>query len=362
MDYYPEPESEDETWGARGESSTSWLERSTLPRAVAARSFLNGNIAKLPAPARGKMVSNLQDRWPSAFFELIVGRTLQLLGASIEVEPESQTGPKVDFVAHFDDVVVNVEATVSSVTSDAGNLAKIHAPLLEIIERQVPDGWGVGVWSLPNIGLNESRRSFREAVARSMETVRNAPKNEVELFEELPQGELQLRFRPDPPAGIKLLHEAPLAVWNKSEEQIRKSVERKKRQVRAFDGARLVAIHANGLLGKWEDFEFALFGRSVMVLDERRRNSETRFDPDGVFATNRQEAPVVDGVLAYLDVGFRDFPEPVLFRHPRSERALPEPLLQLEQRILSPERDGILTLPSKRSGFLAPLGFVAGQI
>lgn len=159
-----------------------------------------------------------------------------------------------------------------------------------------------------------------------------------------------------------LIHEAPLAVWNNSEAKIRKSVGRKKRQVRAYEGAKIVAIHANGLLAKWEDFELALLGRPVTVMDKERRHDETRFDPDGVLAATRQEAPVVDGVLAYLEVGFREFPEPVLFRHPRSEQKLPEALMQLEQRLLSSSRDEILTLPSQNSGFLAPLGFVADHI
>ena len=48
----------------------------------------------------------------SALFELVVARTLHTLEASVTCEPENPAdGTKIDFVAHFTDGEVGVEAT-----------------------------------------------------------------------------------------------------------------------------------------------------------------------------------------------------------------------------------------------------------
>lgn len=293
---------------------------------------------------------------------MIVARTLQLLGASIEIEPESLSGPRIDFAARFDGSEVNVEATVPRMGRAAGHIAHDHAPLLDIVENLVPEGWGVGVCDLPQLGPNDSRKQFREAVKRAMDTINASERNQVELAEVLDQGELRLRFFPDPPGGAKLVHEAPLAYWDDSEERIRSAVLGKKRQAKAFQGPSLVAVNANGLTSNWEHFDLALYGHSVMVLDVNRAQTATRFVADGLFAERRPEPPVIDGVLAFLRVGFRDFDEPILYRHPRSQHLLPQALLHLEQRTLSLDYDRIISTPSQRRGFLSALGFIPDTI
>ena len=55
------------------------------PPAIAARHFLNDNVRELPPEHRAAVCRALHGRWPSAFFELIVGRTLWALGAAVEV-------------------------------------------------------------------------------------------------------------------------------------------------------------------------------------------------------------------------------------------------------------------------------------
>ncbi len=79
--WFLEPTHSDNTWAANGESIFQWLHRSTLPRARAARQFLNYNISQLPETWRERLYHDLKHRWPSAFFELIVARTLQAIGA-----------------------------------------------------------------------------------------------------------------------------------------------------------------------------------------------------------------------------------------------------------------------------------------
>jgi hypothetical protein len=76
--WFSEPSQADESWGRRGESVTSWVERATLSRARATRRFLNENLAVVPNEQQAALYRALHDRWPSAFFELIVARTLQV--------------------------------------------------------------------------------------------------------------------------------------------------------------------------------------------------------------------------------------------------------------------------------------------
>jgi hypothetical protein len=84
--WFPEPSAVDDSWRQRREEISDWLSRSTLPRAKGIRRFLNENISQLPAQARSNLFNALHHRFKSAFFELIVARTLQILGATIAVE------------------------------------------------------------------------------------------------------------------------------------------------------------------------------------------------------------------------------------------------------------------------------------
>lgn len=361
MTLIPEPSVSDETWGRRGEQPLAWLSRSTLPRAVAARAFLNRNLAHLHEADQPKILSALRTRWQPAFFELIVARTLQLLGASISIEPESQAGPRIDFRACFDDATVNVEAVCPMTDSQAVDVVKARNPLLDMIESCVPDGWGVGVSCLPTLGFNDSKKPFKRVIKKMLEEM-HLRSDAVDLIEELPQGRIHLRLWPNPPDGVKILHEAPIDAWDDTESRIRAALQGKKRQARAAVAPTLVAIHVAGLLGDFEDFDLALYGRRVMILDQHRMHVATRFDPDGLFAARRPEPPAIDGVLAFLRVGFRSFAEPVLYHHPRSSAVLPEPLLALERRMPGSDYNEINSMPSRNEGFLAPLGFVPESV
>lgn len=337
MEWFLEPRVRDDSWGHRGEPPFSWLTRSTLPRASAAREFLNRNLAQLPEQSQPQVFAALRNRWQSAFFELIVARTLQLLGASITVEPPSAKGTRIDFVARFPDGILNVEAVSPLVDGAAGKTVQERSPLLDIIERLVPNGWGVGVVELPTIGPNESKRIFREAVEQLFDSV--PPQREVvDLIKEVPQGRLHIRLWTDPPGGSQIVFEPPITSWNNTEERIRLAIKRKKHQARATEeGASVVAIHAGGISSKFEDFDLALFGRSVMVLNHSRIVTGHRLKPDGVFAARRREPPVLSGVLAFIRVGFRTFPDPIFYPHPRSTEVLPTALDGLQQRVFMPD-------------------------
>lgn len=112
--WFPEPLEADNTFARHGEGAYSGLNRSTTERAAACRQFLNENMAKLPKDWQPKLYKDLRDKdWFDTFFEFIVARTLQILGATIKVEvPIEQTKKNPDFLAQFPDGTTIVEATV----------------------------------------------------------------------------------------------------------------------------------------------------------------------------------------------------------------------------------------------------------
>lgn len=67
------------------------------------------------------------------------------------------------------------------------------------------------------------------------------------------------------------------------------------------------------------------------------------------------------GVLAFVRVGFRAFPDPVLYLHPRFDGVLPELLMALEGRSLAEDRAGMVRLQARVEGILAGLGLVPGD-
>ena len=166
--WFPEPPRADDSWGRHGEALTSWAERSTLPRARATRRFLNENLLALPKEQQPGLYRALHDRWPSAFFELIAARTLQVLGASIEIEPGGAEDIRIDLVASFPDSTVGVEAVAPAFNVEVGEQVKQRNPLLDIIESLAPPDLWFLVESLPELGPSDSKKPFKKAVERRL--------------------------------------------------------------------------------------------------------------------------------------------------------------------------------------------------
>ena len=156
-----EPTLADSTPARRDESTLGWLARSTHLRAQAAREFLRFNLAQLPASWRARLCCELETRWDSAMFELVVARTLQALGAELEVEQPTASGSRPDFLARFATGTAIVEATTPKFRQlDTATLRR-NVPLEKIIEELAPPGWTIAVEELPDIGPADSKREFR---------------------------------------------------------------------------------------------------------------------------------------------------------------------------------------------------------
>jgi hypothetical protein len=162
--WFPEPVKKDDTYAQRLESTPSWLARSTLDLARECRSFLNRNLSALPEDCQRGIGSRLKTdiHYRSAFFELVVARTLQTLGESIICEPENPIdGTRIDFMARFPDYEVGIEATSPLFDRQVGATTKNFAPLTNIIEELTPRGWAVSVVSLPDLGPSDSKRGVQ---------------------------------------------------------------------------------------------------------------------------------------------------------------------------------------------------------
>ncbi len=329
--FFSEPKYADEVPSDRGESTLDWLGRCTNWKAKECRRFLNESLNELPSESVTSFFQNAGHRWRSCFFELVVARTLQKLGATISVELPNQEGRRPDFKAEFSDDSIIVEAISPVFNATVGEETKRQKPLLEIVEAMVPAGWKCGVWELPNIGLQDSKREFKAALGSAFSDLPDGD-GPFDICAEVSNGEIRLLLvRGERKSKLSII-EPIQAVFNNSEERIKYALTTKKRQVRASKEPVLLAIDAPDLFCDFEDFDYALFGRTFEQVDHHGRTLETGFDPDGIFAIPRKEEPTYAGVLAFIGVGFLKCPNPVLYKHPRFSGTLPNSLNVLETR------------------------------
>jgi len=362
--WFPEPSCADYAAAYRGEPTTDWLKRSTHLRAEAARRFLNENLSALPQEHRATLYRMLHERWHSAFFELIVGRTLQVLGATIEVEPGGASDTRVDFVARFPDAIVAAEAVSPIFGPEVGETAKRRNALLDIVESESPPDVWVMVSSLPDLGPQDSKKRFRSTVRRLLAEAEDVTTAPVDVTEELSEGMIHLTLvkkGAGATAGRSVGIEPALTTWDDTEQRVRRAIARKRRQGRQADIPALVAVHATGIASSYEEVDMALFGREVATVGPDGHLLGTRFEADGVFAGGSGE-PTWAAALVFLNVGFLGGPDPILYLHPRFEGRLPEALGALERGTYDTELDAIVIEEPSSTGILGALRFVSQDI
>lgn len=365
--WFPEPEIKDNTYAERSESTWDWLRRATVQRAKESRRFLNENLSKLPDEIAQNVHLTLQSRWDSAFFELIVGRMLQEMGATITYERRNPDGRKPDYVAQFSDGTFVVEAVSPVFNEEIQTTERDRNPLLEIVEKAIPDGWAVAASELPNIGPNDSKREFTRIVK---ELLRLSPPSEEsehsEVTHEFRSGALHLHLWPRTVGSSasrerRLVWEPDLSFMDNSVNRISYVIGHKRRQVRGSAVPVLLAIQA-----EWgtdsAHFDVALFGHTYTRFDRRYGEVSTGFNPDGEFNAKRVGHPTYAGVVAMFRRGFREWPLPVLYRHPRFAGELPGTILDLPQHFYDGERNEIIEVPGRAGNPLQALNFVLDSI
>lgn len=292
-DSFPTPEKPDATNYRTGEGTVSWLRRSTLPLAEDCREFLNRNLSVLPEGCRKGIFKHLrhEQHYRDGFFELVVARTLQELGADIECEPVNPVdGSRVDFVAKFLDGTVFVEAVSPVLDRALGVISGREAPLTHLIEEYVPHGWAADIRGLPNVGPDEPKRHIKAFLRREMDMP--APTNddeEVEIRVSFEQGELRVILFPQSRHGLsantKIAMRNAIAYWPNDAAVLQDAVKRKYKQLNNLNGTTLVALNMTSTTSEREDLDQALFGTSGA-------------QGDGLFEGGKGE-PTISGVLAF---------------------------------------------------------------
>src|SRR5712692_5876459 len=329
-----EPLTKDDTWALGGERIVDWLARSTVPKARESRRFLNFNLSKLPASWRESLCHMLETRGKSAFFELVVARVLQTVGATIKVEVETASGTKPDFLARFGDYGFVVEATSPDSLAEFEDNQRRVGPLETIIEQAAPAGWSILVIALPDIGPSDSKREFKHVVARLLELP--PPDNDSEhrdIEEEFHDGMIRLLLVPKGADYPTIAGGCVFSDKSNAVPKIRRAVQGKRPQLRSSDYPGFVAIDAR-FGATFNDFDHALFGDSNGGLDAE-------------FIGRGDREPVCAGVLAFLEVGFTCREEPVLYMHPRFSGRLPTELAVFERRFVNPDGQ-IETVPASK--------------
>lgn len=367
--HFPEPLVPDLRWARYGDTNrqSDWLDRSTLPRAVRIREFLNRALDALPDVAADNLAHRFRFDPPfgRVFFELVVGRFLQVLGATVEHEPVGVGGKRVDWRATFNDgSTVLVEATSPVYNAGATKEHRRLEALLGAIEAEAAPGWWIYPRELPKLGLSDTRRDFRSLVKRWMADLPDpagySSDHRLLLDAITPAGRVALELWPGSngrPTQSPIAMVSMGAYRDDSTLRVAVAAEAKRRQARAFPGeVVLVAIDAPFGGPDLEDFDTALLGSTSVVIspDPDRGILGYRFQPDGALAT--QSRADYAGVLAFGRVGMFGAEDPTLYRHPRFEGSFPADLAPLRRRVLE-GRARIVDTPATRTGIVDAIGF-----
>jgi hypothetical protein len=364
--FFPEPLEPDlartGTYAEWDRSVVDWLDRSALPRARRVREFLNRSLGALPAEAGAALAHRLRHDPPfeRVFFELVVGRFLQVLGAEVTHQPTGLGGQNVDWRATFPDGrAIYVEATSPTYNAAHREERRRREAMLAIIERETPPGWWVIPRKLPALGLNDSRQEFQRRV-RSV--LAGLPDPAGVTFDtrhrgtaSTSHGELVLEAWPgDPELGPIAM--VSMGAW-RDDSRLKVATAarfRKVRQARAFPGETVIlALDAPYGGPDVEDFDQALLGHFTAHYDLELKPVGETFEADGVMA--KQGRAEYAGVLAFGRVGMFGGLDPTLYRHPRFGGTFPDELLALRQRSLT--SGGIADVPASTTAIIDRIGF-----
>ena len=355
---FPEPSVDDPTPGRNGESRAAWLRRSTWDRAAETREFYNRNLAALPVDIAKRLCRELHaDRTLAKHFELVVGRFLQLLGASVEYEVEGVEGRRVDWLGRFDDGTVSVEATLPIANGVVGDTVRASQRIVDLAVRLAPPGWYVMIHRVPQFGPNESLRPLRARLRERYAAVPSpVPDARWTIEEDLDLHGIfgiDLVARPEPSAPAIWGAGPAVGFGDDTSTVVTRAINGKRDQVRGAVRPVLIALCTDGF-GSYEvdKFDVALLGHTVW----QQWNGDTRFEPDGAFRpTPVGKEPTFAGALVFASLGMRGGPDPILYLHPRYRGVLPAALATLRRRYAG-ERE-VAESPPARDGILDGLGW-----
>lgn len=355
--WFPEPSTPDPTYSpdtGPPEPPTAWLLRSTVPGARALRDFLNQNMSMLPEEHQAQLFARMHKQFSQAVFELTVARTLQEMGAEVDVEPTNPDGSRLDFRAKFPDGTVAVEATCPVYNSSAARDLATWSPLRYIIKRRAPRGWIINARHLPLLNPHAGYGEFKRIVTRLFKAVPDAQDHGARIYLQTTDEEadrlggaigleLQARSQLDQPSEVM----GPATAFiDNSEEVIRETLRRKSYQARRAEVPVLLAVCAPPVMSQsnLRMFDITLFGRTVAYMDGNGGQQRTGFSASGAWTRDGLQpgTPTFAGLLAFLHETFTGGSDPVLYLHPQFHGMLPGLILDLAHRRYSPERPWVI--------------------
>jgi hypothetical protein len=340
---FSEPEELDDTWAPDEESVVSWLERSTLPRAKNIRQFLNELLAAIPTDLQGQFQDNLRHRWNSAFFELVVARTIQLLGGQFEVEITNDKGRRPDFRARFPSQEFVIEAMSPKFDRETADRIVQDTELKRIIERNMPSEWSVLLHRLPKFDPSESRSPLKKVMQGLRDLAPPTHENDLREFTfDLPQGTLAFTLVPRLVGVGNVLSGPAYTSFSDSQQRILYALKKKRNQTRSEKLPVILAIHASGISSSFEDFDTTLFGHTVSRVGADGQELDVYFRPDGLFSRLGIRNSYA-GVLAFIHLTPLGMQGPVLYLHPDAE-VKDTGWERLERRIVS--ATGVSCIPA----------------
>jgi hypothetical protein len=336
-EFFPEPTAPDETWGTLGEQPVEWLMRSTLPRAVSIRRALNDNLNRFPQAHARSLARKLRTAFQSHYFELIVGRYLQEMGAGVEPSPLGSNGTRIDYRATFPDGVLSVEAVSKIYNRGAAEELDGKRRVVALIEKKVPPRWGLLMSEVPSAD-DAATDEFETFVNDSLASLPTDPRPEerIGFAHAFRSGDLNFTAVAVPPRiSDRILVGPGVSFMDNSQVRIRDAMRhaRKRAQARGAQPPAILAIDGGILAADLEDFDVALLGSGVQHMGIDGGTVGFSFDAAGEMSKDASSPWAA--VLAFIDVGVFRANEPVLYVSPHYRGNFPRAFLRLERRELA---------------------------
>lgn len=357
--YFPEPSTPDESAPGWDENPVDYYRRSTTPRAGAVREFLNRTLAHFPPKHASSLVGKLRQDWQSFYFEIIVGRYLQVLGADIEPNAPGNNGTDVDYRATFPDgAVVSVECVSKRYNEAAHTEIRHHGNMTRMLDTVGPLGWVISFQKLPNVQSPAEFQPYVDRAARFYATLpeplEGGPHIPFEWTGE--HGQLQLEAIPFPRETVPIHIGAGVSWCDNSIERLRAALidSHKRKQGRGACPPVFLAVDSPFMGPDAEDFDQALFGQTV---DHRGFNPDesvgVSFKPNGILVTDRG-IPFA-GVIAFLGMRMTTASDPVIYLNPYQRWKLPAAIAAHEQRVWTSRID---RTPATREPLIDKVAFI----
>jgi hypothetical protein len=357
MTFFPDPSVADESAPAWDEPVTDYLLRSTSARAAGIRDFLNAALGHFEPRHARSLAKRLRSDFQGHFFEIIVGRYLQVLGAEVTAGPLGTNGTRVDYQANFADGIISVECVSKRFNKSTQTAMARNSRMVSMLEPLSPGRWILRVRQLPDVS-NESE--FEPYLTWAEEWLAMVSK----LDSQHPQsrswngqhGEMRLDVLPYERSPGRMVMGPGHGFVDDSVERLKDALidSHKRRQALGSHPPVFLAVDCPFNGPDAGDFDRALFGLTV---EHRGFDIEAivghAFEPNGLLVRDR-EVPFA-GVIAFLGMQMTQALDPIVYLNPRQRWALPAAISAHELRVWTSE---IAVTRAERPPLMGDVGFV----